>query len=451
MNSIKDTIKDQSGVIATLSLIGVMVICLTVVTVTSQLAISELQMSGAGGVIDQTYYAAESGLNEALYRLIAYPGPGSYNFDINGVTVTADISSHPSNPYQRIITATAVNTNGNKRSVRISANTSAYSGGFDYAVQGGEGGVYLDNNSLIDGDVYSNAGILPASGGATGNIDGNAYIQYFDSFGSPYILDQVNVSGEAHAHTIIDSDINGQAFYFDDTTIINTDVSGTTCPNAGCHPFSPDPGPRPLPLDESDVNIWKTDIDTYGGSVLFPNPGDCPPSLASGFYCVTSSATLGTKKIVGDFYIGNGATLVLEGNLWVTGDIIMDNNGTIEIDPGLGNGSAVMIADGIIEVNNNYTISGTGDPASFVLLVSMSPSITPPAVYAANNSDSIVFAALKGRLRVKNNGALNAAAAYELWLEPNATVTFNPLLLAFTIPSGGGNNVGVALGTWEEL
>jgi hypothetical protein len=157
--------------------------------------------------------------------------------------------------------------------------------------------------------------------------------------------------------------------------------------------------------------------------------------------------------VSGDFYLGNGASLELTGNLWVTGDILLDNNGTIQVASTLGSGSVVIIADGIVDVNNNYTIQGSGDPRSFILVVSMSFNNTAanPAIYASNNSDSIVFAALKGMLKVKNNGQLNAAAAKTLYLEPNSQVTYNPNLKAFSIPSGGGNNVGTALGTWEEL
>jgi hypothetical protein len=54
-------------------------------------------------------------------------------------------------------------------------------------------------------------------------------------------------------------------------------------------------------------------------------------------------------------------------------------------------------------------------------------------------------------LKVKQNGALNAAAAKVLHLENNSEVTYNPLLAAFSVPSGGSDEVGTALGTWQEL
>lgn len=81
------------------------------------------------------------------------------------------------------------------------------------------------------------------------------------------------------------------------------------------------------------------------------------------------------------------------------------------------------------------------------------PTFDPdePAIYASNNSTSVVFGALHGMLKVKNNGALNAAAAEALYLEPNSEVTFNPFLTSFNVPSGGdGEPVGTAIGTWQE-
>jgi hypothetical protein len=333
------------------------------------------------------------------------------------------------------------------RTVQIVANVSSFAGGFDYAVQGGTGGIFLDNNSLIIGDVYSNGDILPASGGARGDVQGDAWAATFST------IDRVTATGDMHADNITRSTIGGAAFY--QTIDISTLVQGNSCnptPTFNCFPGSPDPNPRPFPIDDSDVQTWKDDI-TNTGTTLSLNPDDCPVAYQVGTYCVTSNATLGNSRIPGNFYVGNGATLTLTGNLWVTGKIILNNNGTIRLDPSLGGNSVVVIADDIIDVNNNYTIQGSGDPRSFIVMISMSTSfdLAAPAIYASNNSDSIVFAALHGMLKVKNNGALNAAAAESLFLEPNSTVTYNPFLAGFTIPGGGGETVGTSLGTWEEL
>ena len=438
-------LKTQKGVVSLITLLALSAVSLSIIVSISTAAIDELKMTNSGGVIDQTFYAAEAGLNEGLYHLIQNPVPGSYSFDLDGVTVNITIGINPENHYQRIVRSQAIDSRGKIRTVAVIADTNSFAGGFDYAIQGGSGGIFLDNNSEVIGGVYSNGSILPASGGATGSISGNVWVA--DS----HTLDRVNITGDAHAHTITRSSISGKAYY--NTIDGGTKVSGSFCPNSNCFAGSTDPEVRPFPINDDDVNNWKQEIVDAGNPVLTANPSSCPPSHPIGFYCVTSNGTLGYQKIDADFYVGNGATLTLTGNLWISGKIILDNNGTIQLDPTLDYSSVVIITDGIVDVNNNYTITGSGQPGSFVLILSTNSSVnlTAPAIWASNNSDSIIFAAIHGLLKVKQNGSLNAAAAETLHLENNATVTYNPMLASFVVGDGGGEEIGTSLGSWREL
>lgn len=438
-------ISNQNGMVAVITLLGVSTVALGIITSLAVLSMSELKMSKSGGSLEQTFYSAEAGLNEALYRLISKPEADDYSFTFNNANVVISVVYNPDNPYQRIIRSMATDPDGKVRNLEIIANTDSYAGGFDYAVQGGSGGVFLSNNSTIIGDLYTNSSVQPVNPGDSGFIQGSAWLS-----GNNEIKKAI-VTQDVHAHTIVRNTIAGQAYYQNIDT--QTEVGGLNCPNTGCHPGSTDPEPKPFPLGDSDVTKWKDDINDMGHVTLTVNPTVCPTAHNSGFYCVVSDQTLGYDKIEGNLYLGNGAKLTLNGNLWVTGNIILDNNGTIEVDPSIGPGSVVIISDGRIDINNNYTIRGSGDPHSFVLVLSMSTKSdeSDPAIYAANNSASIIFASLHGMLKVKNNGSLNATCADKLYLMQNSSVTFNPLLSAFYIPNGGGNNVGTALGTWREL
>ncbi|MFH0952122.1 MAG: PilX N-terminal domain-containing pilus assembly protein, partial [Patescibacteria group bacterium] len=62
--------KNQQGAIAILVLLGISVVTLTVMTSMILLATSEVRMASAQTATEQTFYAAEAGINEALYRLI---------------------------------------------------------------------------------------------------------------------------------------------------------------------------------------------------------------------------------------------------------------------------------------------------------------------------------------------------------------------------------------------
>lgn len=441
----KNLNKKNEGIVAITIIFGTSIFVLAITSVMLMMTLNELKMSQTGSTLDDTFYMAESGLNEALYRLIENPVPGNYSMTLENYSIDISVSNIPSEPYKRIIQSKATNSNGEVRIVQITANTSSFSFGFDYAVQSGNGGIYLNNNSLIIGDVHSNGSILPATGGAKGEIQGNAWSALDNK------IDRMTVTGDAYANNIRRSDIKQHAYY--QTIDSATKVNGSSCPNSYCHPGSPLPDAKQFPIDDDDINTWKNKIDSSGEPVLGETPSSCPVALSSGTYCITDNQTLGNQKIQADFYIGNGATLTLDGNIWITGKVIMDNNGTVVIDSSLGAGGVVIIADGTVDINNNYAISGSGDPKSFILVVSMSANIDvdTPAIYASNNSDSIVFAALHGMLRVKNNGTLNAAIAEIMYLDPNSIVTYNPNLSWFTIPNPSGNTVDVVVDTWQEL
>ena len=95
----KKIIKNNNkGAIATLALLGMSVIALSIAVTLTSTALEEFQMSENGGALESTFYAAESGLNEALYRLISDPTPGSRNFTFNNIEISVSVSSNPSDP-----------------------------------------------------------------------------------------------------------------------------------------------------------------------------------------------------------------------------------------------------------------------------------------------------------------------------------------------------------------
>ena len=128
---LKQIIKNEQGIVATLSLLGVSVISLAIVATLANLALGELKISNTGSSLEKTFYAAEAGLNEALYRLIQDPIPGNRILEIDGITIEITVSSNPDNPFQRIIQSKATSPTGKVRIVQIIANTNSFAGGFD--------------------------------------------------------------------------------------------------------------------------------------------------------------------------------------------------------------------------------------------------------------------------------------------------------------------------------
>ncbi len=410
------TIKEQKGVIAIITLLGIASFALAIVVSVTSVAIDDLRLANAGGVIDKTFYAAESGLNEGLYRLIKSPAAGkTYNLTVDGVPVVVTVGFGPT-AYQRVVESRATDTNGNVRVVQVVADTSSFAGGFTYAVQGGSGGVQLDNNSGVIGDIYSN-------GNVTGSGSGNGRPTTTGSvWAAGGLIDRLIINGDAHAGSIQNSTVSG--------------VSDLTTPPV-----------KPFPILQADIDQWKADIVT----VLTSN------CLPAGSYCITSSQSLGSVRINGNLSIDNNRTLTLDGDLYITGDVTLNNNCTITINPAKGAESVRIISDGVITLGNNCTITGSGNPASFVFFISnyTSPDISHPAISLANNSASTVFISLNGVLSISggNNTILNAGVSKTLHLNENATVEFKPALSSFFFSpaGGGGQQIGTQLGTWHEL
>lgn len=480
--------KHPRGAIALLVLMGVTVFSLMVLTSVSTLASHAFTITLDESATERTFYAAEAGLNEALYRLIVNPAPGNFSLNLDdGVSVQVSITSlsdhsiclnNPNNPYPRAIESSASDSTGKIRVLQIIACSSSYAGGFDSAVQTAGGGVNMANNSCVVGNIHSNGNIINY-GGATDNGCKNSNEE--DDC-RPFIYDykhsirgrvaaalNSSVTGVGNnddilAHTISNSIAGTDAHYQSIIGSVKANGLAATqeiCTGSSigppCYSGSQDVPERELPITITVINDWKSDITNIAPAIY----DDCP--LDDTKYCIyDADRTLGWYKIEGDLDIDNNRVLTLNGSLWVTGNIILSNNANIRMDESLGESSVVIISDGLIDVGNNLIVIPNSNPRSFILMTTSldrksSVSCTAPdllnrpAICASNGSKSIIFAAPEGQLYVKNLGCLNAAASYSINLLNNSTVTYNPNLASFVVSSsGGGETVGTALGTWRE-
>ncbi len=158
------------GAIALLALLGVMAFVLMVMTTVAALATGQSKITGNAAATEQTFYAAEAGVNQALYKLATNPAASNFTTTVGSVSVSIIIT--PSG-FQRIVTATATDLTGKVRVLRVIVNAPGFGGGFTNAVQSGAGGVSMDNGSRIIGDLFSNGTV---TGSSQATIQGNATI-----------------------------------------------------------------------------------------------------------------------------------------------------------------------------------------------------------------------------------------------------------------------------------
>lgn len=119
-------------------------------------------------ISSQAFYAAESGIEDSLFRLVKGKSYQAANVLTVGSS-TANIS---------------ITTNGNKKTVRVEGekqnrfrnletvmDVTTDDISFYYGVQVGEGGLSMSNNSRVTGSIYSNGPILGSAGAVvTGDV-----------------------------------------------------------------------------------------------------------------------------------------------------------------------------------------------------------------------------------------------------------------------------------------
>jgi len=119
----------------------------------------------------QSYFLAESGSEDAVYRLIKNMSIGdSETLTLNSNSVTTTITTLLGN-VKEISSLGDVSSYQRKTNILLSTNTAGIS--FNYGVQVGAGGVEMGENSNIIGGIYSNGSI---SGDNGAKISGDAIV-----------------------------------------------------------------------------------------------------------------------------------------------------------------------------------------------------------------------------------------------------------------------------------
>lgn len=281
---------------------------------------------------------------------------------------------------------------------------------------------------------------LPTWSTIIGDLDFRVYMGSNTTY-----LDGVRVNTDAYAYEIKNTTVGGDAYY---QVITNTNVSGSACPNSHCHPNTAPSGIIALPLSDANIQDFK-DEGIAGGTTT----GD-----------VTVNATtmsLGPKEITGNLTVTNGADLTVNGTIYVHGTVSISNNAKVHLASAYGNTSGTIVADGKVDVSNNVIFCGSGWNGStcntsngsyiMVLTTSSKQLTSDPAVNVSNNAAAVIFYASSGLIKLNNNAGLYEAVGYKIYLENNATVTYQAGLANAKFTSGPGASWQVQPGTWREI
>ena len=416
-------IKNEKGVIGLYLAIVVMVFAMGMIASVSFGIFTQQQIIRNIVQSSQAHYAAESGVEDALLRLrngMNWLSPYSISF-WTGSSSTVNIVEDPLTGV-RTITVEGDSTNRIRNTEVVFEQTST-GVGFFYGAQVGEGGIELQNSSKIIGNVFSNGDILHQN---TAQIAGTAQIA---EAGNEITGDGdggVEVTGDLYADHCEDSTVGG-IFY------------GMT--HSGCtfssFVLQTPPASVPFPITQSQIDTWKTEAEV-GGTI--------------GSYARSSgTSSLGPVKIDGNLTIQNTAQLVVTGTLWVTGNITIQNSAQVRLDPGYGTTSGMIIADGVITLENDSISSGSGQSGSYLMYLSTYPGIpsTSAALIFKNSARTDIVYTTNGFVEFENNSALREVTAYGLRLKNSAELAYELGLQSTAFTSGPGG--GWTVTSWKEI
>lgn len=386
--------------------------------------------------------AAHSGIEDAAWQIsrpgstIGLPGPDTYTMSVapdeqSGITIsgTADertvVSVGSSGQYIRKITATLQSTTAIP--------------GIAYAIHAGTNGFEQENTTVIKGKagtdayVYSNGLIKGAKNDHTpsGNCKNSASA----------------ISGYATAVTAFDKlDVHDSGVCVtknaSSSAMLNCFIAGI--PAGPIHPGPDCPyktpgsylptatGPQPVSLPDMRIPQLTAYMNQKAGVFT----GDCTADLSGALSdCTAGINHWGLMIIDGNMTINIPAakTLYINGPVWVKGNLTINSNSKISIDPALSVSQIYLVDKKIISSSNVTFGSGTGQFLMFLSEYQSLPTpadlCTDPAITISSNSNSVLFYAAKGCALITANSLFHGSVLGEkIHVRNNSTVEYDPAL-----------------------
>lgn len=389
----------------------------------------------------QSWFAAEAGIEDAVYRHRQGENySNSESFTLLGTAVTIVRTTY-SDRFEFVAMG------DENDAIRSSSNVLGIGNGasFNFGLQSGNGGILMENNSSIRGNVFANGTVR----GENNNIVRGDVI----SAGASGLIDGVHATGSAWAHRIESSTIGKDAYY---STIVGSSVFGSSCVNAHCHPGSADQATATMPITDAQIDGWKS--EAAAGTVYSSTSTQC----SSGTFKISVDTTIGPAKIECNLLIENNSTdLYLNGPLWVTGNIDIVNAPTLRIGSAQAGKSVSVIADKTtnrttsskIVLQNNAVFVGNG-VSTVILLISRNNSNEigggEVAINMKNNATgAVILYAPHGEILVENGSGIKSVTGYKIHTQNNTEVIYETGLISLLF--SGGPSGGYTVASWKEV
>ena len=164
----------------------------------------------------------------------------------------------------------------------------------------------------------------------------------------------------------------------------------------------------------------------------------------------TTASTTGAEKINGDLNISEGGKLIINGTLYVTGNINLTGDGEIELGTDFGTNAGLVVVDGKVNLSTGGSIMGNGNAGSYVVVVSTNSSCSDGvscsnyAITTSGGAESAVLIAQDGGVYLTGGTTTPAVIANYLKMDGGAKIQYNSSLSGLIIEGGSG-------GWWSVL
>jgi hypothetical protein len=394
----------------------------------------------------QAFYTSESLLEDMVYRQVfdSFSLNSSETMSLGGASASAT-TTYDSAADEYVTESTGLLGTVQRQTQAVVTITGGSS--FNYGLQAGTGGITLANSADIYGNVYANGSVV---GSGSSEIFGDVV-----SAGASGLVERVVATGTVYANTINRITAGGDAHYnVQIGTNAQNPVTGTRYTPATNQPIVD------FPISTTTIQEWKDDIATYGTVITAADP-----LCSSGTYTINTSVTIGFLKVECNLDIqktGSGITVTLDGPIWVQGNLSFSQGPDIRVDSALGRRSVQFIVDNPsnrltsskIEVRNSTQFYGSGDPRSYIMLLSMNNSAfnsgTEKAIDVAQSANgSVLVYADKGLVDIGNGIELTEVTGYKINVAQNADIIYESGLASLLFTAGPGGSYAVA--DWRQV
>ncbi len=391
----------------------------------------------------QAFYTSESLLEDMVYRQVfdSFSLNSSETFSLGGASASAT-TTYVSADDEYITQSVGLFGTVQRKTEGVITITSGTS--FFYGMQTGTGGVEIENTAKVIGNLYSNGSV---TGKNTPEVQGDVV-----SAGSAGLVKDLPVTGTVRSNTINRNTIGGNAYYNVQVgTNAQNPVAGTRYTPATNMPTAS------FPIASTTVQGWKDEINSSGSVISASDP-----LCSSGTYTITTSISIGDVRIDCNVDIRSTAVVTLTGPIWVQGNLNFTNTVTVQAHSSLGRKSVPIIVDkssnrttsSKIDLKNSVTFNGSGDPRSYILLLSMNESSSlggsEVAISLQNtvNGDLLVYAD-KGMVDIQNSIVLKEVTAHKVKIRNSAQVIYETGLEDLVFDAGPGGAYSVV--GWRQV